>query len=135
MEISTQFTNRAIYGEPRPSRLQAFIKAVLAVQQDFNQMGDYLHEIAAIEKQAFTALSKIKLAVMSMPPAVSIQHAGFKYPKQASNCINDLSLEIKAGESFGLFGPNGAGKTTLMHLMTRTFATCRRRDFTAWKFR
>jgi len=58
------------------------------------------------------------MAVMSMPPAVSIQHVGFKYPKQASNCISDLSLEIKAGESFGLFGPNGAGKTTLMHLMT-----------------
>ena len=29
-------------------------------QEDFNIMGDYLHEISAIEKEAFTALSRIK---------------------------------------------------------------------------
>ena len=50
--------------------------------------------------------------------AVSIQQVGFKYPGQTDYCIRQLSLEVEAGESFGLFGPNGAGKTTLMHLMT-----------------
>jgi ABC-2 type transport system ATP-binding protein len=31
--------------------------------------------------------------------------------------INDMSLEIPAGVSFGLLGPNGAGKTTLIRLL------------------
>src|SRR4051812_23946205 len=57
------------------------------------------------------------MAVMNTA-AVSIQQVGFKYPGQTDYCISQLSLEIAAGESFGLFGPNGAGKTTLMHLMT-----------------
>ena len=50
--------------------------------------------------------------------ALSIQNLGFKYPGQAANCLNNLSLEIAEGERFGLFGPNGAGKTTLMNCMT-----------------
>ena len=49
--------------------------------------------------------------------AVSIEHLGFTYPGQ-SNIFTDLSLQIEAGERFGIFGPNGAGKTTLMHCMT-----------------
>lgn len=32
--------------------------------------------------------------------------------------VDHVSLEIQAGEIFGLIGPNGAGKTTLVNLMT-----------------
>jgi ABC-2 type transport system ATP-binding protein len=31
--------------------------------------------------------------------------------------VNDLSLEIRRGELFGLVGPDGAGKTTIMRLL------------------
>lgn len=50
--------------------------------------------------------------------AVCIQQLEFKYPGQASNCLNHINLNVAAGERFGLFGPNGAGKTTLMNCMT-----------------
>lgn len=51
------------------------------------------------------------------PPAVSIKNLDFSYDGQ-SMCFSKLSLEIAAGDRFGLFGPNGAGKTTLMSCMT-----------------
>lgn len=32
--------------------------------------------------------------------------------------VNQVSLELKAGESLGIVGPNGSGKTTLVNLIT-----------------
>lgn len=46
---------------------------------------------------------------------ISIKDLVFKYGKL--EVINDLSLDIPAGVSFGLLGPNGSGKTTLIKLM------------------
>lgn len=51
--------------------------------------------------------------------------------------VNDVSLEIPAGETFGLLGPNGAGKsTTIGILTTRTEPTSGRvfiGEFDVWK--
>ena len=47
--------------------------------------------------------------------AISIEKISFNYGRL--RVINDVSLEIPAGISFGLLGSNGAGKTTLIRLM------------------
>jgi ABC-2 type transport system ATP-binding protein len=48
-------------------------------------------------------------------PAITASHLAFDYGKL--RVIDDMSLEIPAGVSFGLLGPNGAGKTTLIRLL------------------
>ena len=35
--------------------------------------------------------------------------------------VDDISLQIEAGQVFGLLGPNGAGKTTLIRMITGIF--------------
>jgi ABC-2 type transport system ATP-binding protein len=47
--------------------------------------------------------------------AVAIDKLSFNYGKL--RVIDDLSLEIPTGTSFGLLGPNGSGKTTLIRLL------------------
>src|SRR5512135_709976 len=48
----------------------------------------------------------------------------FKVNKQTVTAVNHLSLEVRAGETYGLIGPDGAGKTTttrvILGLLTRT---------------
>ncbi|MBU7015369.1 MAG: ABC transporter ATP-binding protein [Theionarchaea archaeon] len=39
------------------------------------------------------------------------------YNKGEIRAVDDLTLEVKEGETFGLLGPNGAGKTTTVNLL------------------
>jgi ABC-2 type transport system ATP-binding protein len=48
-------------------------------------------------------------------PAVEVDKLSFNYGRQ--RVLDELSLEVPQGISFGLLGPNGAGKTTLIRLL------------------
>lgn len=63
----------------------------------------------------------IKKEVTPMPTIVQLKNLSFAYPHQ--QVLQNLNLEIKPGEIFGLVGPNGAGKTTLLDLIQGTLPT------------
>ena len=60
LEISAQFTKAGDLWRASAVQAAGIFKGRITAQSDFNDMGNYLFEIAEIEKQAFTALSKIK---------------------------------------------------------------------------
>ncbi len=60
LEISTMFTRSGDAWREAAVLASGIYKGRLGSQEDFNTMGDHLLEIAELEKQAFTALSKIK---------------------------------------------------------------------------
>jgi ABC-2 type transport system ATP-binding protein len=47
--------------------------------------------------------------------AIAVNNLCFNYG--SLRVIDDMTMQIKAGTSYGLLGPNGAGKTTLIRLM------------------
>ena len=47
----------------------------------------------------------------------SINNLSFSYNKHFGDLFQDLSLELSAGNIYGLLGKNGAGKSTLINLM------------------
>ncbi|MDP3526058.1 MAG: ABC transporter ATP-binding protein, partial [Hoeflea sp.] len=58
--------------------------------------------------------------IVARKGAISFENVRFHYGKQ-SGVIENLSLEIKAGEKIGLVGRSGAGKTTIVNLLLRFY--------------
>jgi len=50
-------------------------------------------------------------------PEIVLQTEGLTKSYGTLKAVDDLNLEIYAGEVFGFLGPNGAGKTTSIHMM------------------
>lgn len=61
--------------------------------------------------------------VKEIPPIhgrVTFSHVGFAYEKDVK-VLNDVSFDIKPGETIALVGPTGAGKTTIVNLISRFY--------------
>ena len=61
----------------------------------------------------------IKRQTDNTPPAIQMKDVWFRYEKDSPDVIQDLSLEVKKGEFYGLVGGNGTGKSTTLSLLGR----------------
>lgn len=55
-------------------------------------------------------------AVEKSQPAVDCEHLTHRYG--TFTAVDDLTLQVRRGETMGLLGPNGAGKTTAVRVLT-----------------
>ncbi|OBH32420.1 ABC transporter ATP-binding protein [Mycobacterium sp. E342] len=52
----------------------------------------------------------------SLPMAIDARHLSYRYGHFTA--VNDVTLQVRPGETMGLLGPNGAGKTTMVRMLT-----------------
>ncbi|KAI8854859.1 hypothetical protein BC829DRAFT_412570 [Chytridium lagenaria] len=81
---------------------------------DIEGSADHIDDDVAAEKRAVTMA--YGTGVMDPREAVRIVHLRKQFPNKLA--VDDISLSIKYGETFGLLGPNGAGKTTTLSMIT-----------------
>ena len=53
--------------------------------------------------------------------AVGVKNLTFSYPGQTTKALNNITLNVSAGEKVGIIGPIGSGKTTLGKLLLGLF--------------
>jgi ATP-binding cassette subfamily B protein len=85
-------------------------------------------------QQTYLAISALR-NVMSIPDAVDgekelanlekgvgirLDNVGLKY-HDGTTALNNINMEIKAGQKVAIVGENGAGKTSLLRLLTRQY--------------
>ncbi len=52
----------------------------------------------------------------SLPLAIDGRHLTYRYGQFTA--LDDVTLQVRPGETMGLLGPNGAGKTTMVRMLT-----------------
>jgi ATP-binding cassette subfamily B protein len=50
---------------------------------------------------------------------ISIRGLNFRYPGQQKNALNDIQLDVEAGQTLAVVGRVGSGKSTLLHALPR----------------
>ncbi len=49
--------------------------------------------------------------------SICLQGVSFMYPQASSQCLKDIALELRCGQTLVVLGPTGSGKTTLLRLL------------------
>ena len=56
-------------------------------------------------------------------PSIKVDGLSFAYPDDPeNNILQDVSLELPAGQTLGVFGKTGSGKSTLLRVLSRMYA-------------
>ena len=67
------------------------------------------------------ATGAAKLVPKKLEHGIRFENVSFHYPDSERKVFENLSFELKTGQSIALVGENGAGKTTIVKLLSRLY--------------
>ena len=101
--------------------IRTFVAIFEQIQQGMTGFERFQETLAEIPENE----TKTPVEVDKLQGNIVFDKVSFRYKKQKDDeeslILNDLSLNIKAGETVALVGPSGGGKTTLCNLIPRFY--------------
>ncbi|TWT83100.1 putative multidrug export ATP-binding/permease protein [Planctomycetes bacterium CA13] len=82
---------------------------------------DRVLDVLDVEEELPSRPGAIELNKAKVAGSVSIQGVSFSYPGSETVVLDDIDLEVNAGETVALVGRSGAGKTTMTNLIARFY--------------
>jgi len=91
----------------------SIIQRAAASQTRINEFMDEQNEI--------TSSQNLQVDVKG---TVKVEHMSFVYPDSGIQALDDISFEIKEGQTLGIIGTTGSGKSTIANLLMRMYDPC-----------
>ena len=90
---------------------------ILQVRNQKNTLSLLYKDIKRSENINYTEIKEVDIdSSQELFESMNILGVSYKYSSDTRYAIEDISLEIKKGESIGIIGPSGSGKTTLVDI-------------------
>lgn len=117
-------------GQLTPSQFISFVAAAVLLIDPINLITENYNKF----KQGEASIDRVQ-ALLNLPPhpepkqaqplpqirgEVEFRQVSFAYQPQQP-VLQDLSFQVRAGETVALIGPSGVGKSTLAHLLLRLY--------------
>lgn len=115
-----------------PGKLFSFITAFLLAYEPIKKLSklnaQFQSGLAAAER-VFSVLDTPPLVtnkpeaseLVLAAPTVELRNVTFAYTAEAAPVLQDISLQVAAGQTVALVGPSGAGKSSVLNLVLRLY--------------
>lgn len=86
-----------------------------------SRINEVLNCVPSITDEGNQPVALPKPGNVAPVPALSLSHVSFSFGAGAASAVNDVTLELPLGKTFGFIGGTGSGKSTLVSLIPRLY--------------